>query len=78
MLANCPKQFQLSLAVSELVWYSSCYVHVTIRHITPLLEKVCPQACLLVPIIIQAVVVVYSPFLLRYPFVQLAWRPREI
>jgi hypothetical protein len=33
MLAKCPRQFQLSLAVSELVWYSSCYVHVTIRHI---------------------------------------------
>jgi len=32
MLANCPRQFQLSLAVSELVWYSSYYVHVTIRH----------------------------------------------
>ena len=32
MLANCPRQFQLSLAVLELVWYSSCYLHVTIRH----------------------------------------------
>jgi hypothetical protein len=32
MLANRPRQFQLSLAVSELVRYSSCHVHVTIRH----------------------------------------------
>ena len=32
MLANRPGQFQLSLAVSELVWYSSCCLHVTIRH----------------------------------------------
>jgi hypothetical protein len=32
MLANHPRQFQLSLAVSELVRYSSYHVHVTIHH----------------------------------------------